>query len=171
MSLLHPIALSTTLGYSGFVLTATNQFSQDLDHQTTPNCASLLTSRGQRRSRRSKSTGLCWEESFWQRGPVPWGGDNTVTTLVKNKKAQLVVISHDVDPIKLLALPACPVLQEFWLRHQGEGQAGVAGSTGRKTDTSVALTQGSGEAGGSFQNQLQQTGRAPSPLARQRPGS
>lgn len=45
-----------------------------------------------------------------------------------------MVISHDVDPIELLALPACPVLQEFRLRHQGEGQAGVPGpQEGRQT--------------------------------------
>ena len=28
-------------------------------------------------------------------------GVNTVTTLVENKKAQLVVIAHDVDPIEV----------------------------------------------------------------------
>lgn len=30
-----------------------------------------------------------------------WTGVNTVTTLVENKKAQLVIIAHDVDPIEV----------------------------------------------------------------------
>merc|ERR1712029_649382 len=33
-------------------------------------------------------------------------GANTVVTLVEKKKAQLVVIANDVDPIELLFLPA-----------------------------------------------------------------
>lgn len=32
--------------------------------------------------------------------PLP-SGVNTVTTLVENKKAQLVIIAHDVDPIEV----------------------------------------------------------------------
>lgn len=32
--------------------------------------------------------------------PLP-SGVNTITTLVENKKAQLVVIAHDVDPIEV----------------------------------------------------------------------
>ena len=35
-------------------------------------------------------------------------GVNTVTTLVENKKAQLVVIAHDVDPIEV-CVAAAPV--------------------------------------------------------------
>ena len=34
-------------------------------------------------------------------------GVNTVTTLVENKKAQLVVTAHDVDPIKLSSCLPC----------------------------------------------------------------
>lgn len=35
-------------------------------------------------------------------------GVNTVTTLVENKKAQLVVIAHDVDPIEVRpGVPHC----------------------------------------------------------------
>jgi large subunit ribosomal protein L7Ae len=42
-----------------------------------------------------------------KRPPVLRAGVNTVTTLVENKKAQLVVIAHDVDPIELVVfLPA-----------------------------------------------------------------
>lgn len=36
-----------------------------------------------------------------------FSGVNTVTTLVENKKAQLVVIAHDVDPIEV----SIPVVQ------------------------------------------------------------
>ncbi|KAM3825800.1 large ribosomal subunit protein eL8-like [Vipera latastei] len=39
-----------------------------------------------------------------KRPPVLRAGVNTVTTLVENKKAQLVVIAHDVDPVELLKL-------------------------------------------------------------------
>merc|ERR1711936_579459 len=42
-----------------------------------------------------------------KRGPVVRHGVNTVTTLVEKKKAQLVIIANDVDPIELvLFLPA-----------------------------------------------------------------
>lgn len=33
-----------------------------------------------------------------------FSGINSVTTLVENKKAQLVVIAHDVDPIEVSVL-------------------------------------------------------------------
>ena len=33
--------------------------------------------------------------------PVVRSGVNTVTTLIEKKKAQLVVIAHDVDPIEV----------------------------------------------------------------------
>jgi large subunit ribosomal protein L7Ae len=36
-----------------------------------------------------------------KRPPVVRQGVNTVTTLVEQKKAQLVVISHDVDPVEV----------------------------------------------------------------------
>ena len=36
-----------------------------------------------------------------KRTPVVRHGINTVTTLVEKKKAQLVVIAHDVDPIEV----------------------------------------------------------------------
>merc|ERR1712029_567176 len=42
-----------------------------------------------------------------KRGPVVRHGINTVTTLVEKKKAKLVIIANDVDPIELvLFLPA-----------------------------------------------------------------
>uniref|UniRef100_A0A8D3CA40 60S ribosomal protein L7a n=1 Tax=Scophthalmus maximus TaxID=52904 RepID=A0A8D3CA40_SCOMX len=42
-----------------------------------------------------------------KRPPVLRAGVNTVTSLVESKKAQLVIIAHDVDPIELVVfLPA-----------------------------------------------------------------
>merc|ERR1712141_935243 len=47
------------------------------------------------------------EDAPTKRAPVVRHGVNTVTTLVEKKKAQLVVIANDVDPIELvLFLPA-----------------------------------------------------------------
>ena len=37
-----------------------------------------------------------------KRGPVVRHGVNTVTTLVEKKKAKLVVIANDVDPIEVI---------------------------------------------------------------------
>merc|ERR1712108_54096 len=47
------------------------------------------------------------EDTPTKRGPVVRHGVNTVTTLVEKKKAKLVVIANDVDPIELVSfLPA-----------------------------------------------------------------
>jgi len=47
------------------------------------------------------------EDTPTKRPPVVRSGVNTVTKLVEQKKAQLVVISHDVDPIEIVIfLPA-----------------------------------------------------------------
>lgn len=40
-----------------------------------------------------------------------FSGINTVTTLVENKKAQLVVIAHDVDPIEVSVLTGTSCLK------------------------------------------------------------
>lgn len=58
-------------------------------------------------------------------------GVNTVTTLVENKKAHLVVIAQGADPIELAVL-----LPDLF--HQEKGQAGVVHS---KTCTTVVFTQ------------------------------
>jgi len=47
------------------------------------------------------------EDAPTKRAPVVRAGVNTVTSLIEKKKAQLVVIANDVDPIELvLFLPA-----------------------------------------------------------------
>jgi hypothetical protein len=68
---------------------------------------------------------VCAEKKVAGKGDVPtskrppdlWAGVNTFTILVENKKAQLVVIAHDIDPIELVVfIPAlcwkmgCPTL-------------------------------------------------------------
>ncbi|KAL4687664.1 hypothetical protein H8959_019792 [Pygathrix nigripes] len=68
-------------------------------------------------------------------------GVNTVTTLVENKKAQLVVIAHDVDPIELVVfLPAlCRKMGVPYCISKGKARLGRL--VHRKTCTTVAFTQ------------------------------
>ncbi|KAK2093839.1 60S ribosomal protein L7A [Saguinus oedipus] len=75
-----------------------------------------------------------------KRPPVPQAGVNTVTTLVENKKAQLVVIADDVDPIEMavvlpalyltMGVPYCII----------KGKARLGHLVHRKTCTTVAFT-------------------------------
>ena len=39
-----------------------------------------------------------------KRPPIVRSGVNTVTTLVEQKKAQLVIIAHDIDPVEVSCL-------------------------------------------------------------------
>uniref|UniRef100_A0A8C8UFG4 Ribosomal protein eL8/eL30/eS12/Gadd45 domain-containing protein n=1 Tax=Peromyscus maniculatus bairdii TaxID=230844 RepID=A0A8C8UFG4_PERMB len=66
-----------------------------------------------------------------KRPPVLRAGVNTVTTLVENKKAQLVVIAHDVDPTELMGVPYCII----------KGKARLGRLVHRKTCTTVAFTE------------------------------
>ena len=76
-----------------------------------------------------------------KRPPVLRAGVNTVTTLVENKKAQLLVIAHDVDPIELvvflpalcrkMGVPYCIIKGKAWLDRLVH----------RKTCTTIAFTQ------------------------------
>uniref|UniRef100_A0A672UIR6 60S ribosomal protein L7a n=1 Tax=Strigops habroptila TaxID=2489341 RepID=A0A672UIR6_STRHB len=76
-----------------------------------------------------------------KRPPVLRAGINSVTTLVENKKAQLVVIAHDVDPIELVVfLPAlCRKMGVPYCIIKGKARLGRL--VHRKTCTSVAFTQ------------------------------
>lgn len=67
-------------------------------------------------------------------------GTNTVTKMVEQKKAQLVVISHDVDPLELvLFLPAlCRKMGVPYCIVKGKARLGLL--VRRKTCTAVALT-------------------------------
>jgi large subunit ribosomal protein L7Ae len=67
--------------------------------------------------------------------------DSTVTTLVENKEAQLVVIAHDVDPIELVVfLPSlCRKIGVPYCIIKGKARLGLL--VHRKTCTTVAFTQ------------------------------
>jgi len=68
-------------------------------------------------------------------------GTNTVTKLIEQKKAQLVIIAHDVDPIEVvLFLPAlCRKMGVPYCIVKGKARLGVL--VRRKTCSCVALTQ------------------------------
>uniref|UniRef100_A0A8C9GAQ1 60S ribosomal protein L7a n=1 Tax=Piliocolobus tephrosceles TaxID=591936 RepID=A0A8C9GAQ1_9PRIM len=76
-----------------------------------------------------------------KRPPVLRAGVNTVTTLVENKKAQLVVTAHDVDPIELVVflLALCRKMGVPYCIIKGKTRLGRL--VHRKTCTTVAFTQ------------------------------
>ncbi|XP_057642642.1 60S ribosomal protein L7a-like [Chionomys nivalis] len=90
---------------------AINQFTQALDRQTATQLLKLAHKYRPETTQEKKQKLLARaEKKASGKGDVPTKrppGVNTVTTLVENKKAQLVVIAQDVDPIELVVfLPA-----------------------------------------------------------------
>lgn len=92
-----------------------NQFSMTLDRPTATQVIKLLDKYRPASKEGNKAKQLAKAEKKVdgkevvpsKRPPVVRAGLNTVTTLVEKKKAQLVVIAHDVDPIELVMhLPA-----------------------------------------------------------------
>jgi len=92
-----------------------NQFKQTLDKQTATQLFKLLDkyrpesrqSKKERLRERAKVRAEGKEDEPTKRPPVVRQGVCTVTSLVEQKKAQLVVIAHDVDPLEIvLFLPA-----------------------------------------------------------------
>jgi large subunit ribosomal protein L7Ae len=125
-----------------------NQFSQCLDKQTATNLFKLLdkyrpedkkAKKERLRARAAaKASGKADEPG---RRPVSLRqGVNTVTTLIEQKKAQLVVIAHDVDPIELVIyLPAlCRRMGVPYCIIKGKARLGTL--CRRKTCAAVALT-------------------------------
>ncbi|XP_043772391.1 60S ribosomal protein L7a isoform X1 [Cervus elaphus] len=88
---------------------AINQFTQALDRQTATQLLKLAhkyrpetkQEKKQRLLARAEKKAAGKGDVPTKRPPVLRAGVNTVTTLVENKKAQLVVIAHDVDPIEI----------------------------------------------------------------------
>jgi len=92
-----------------------NQFKFALDRQTASQLFRLLDkyrpetkhAKKERLRERAKKQAEGKDDTPTKRPPVVRSGVNTVTTLVEKKKAQLVVIAHDVDPIEIVIfLPA-----------------------------------------------------------------
>jgi len=92
-----------------------NQFYSALDRQTATQLFRLLDkyrpetkqAKKERLRARAAARAAGKEDAPTKRAPVVRHGVNTITTLVEKKKAQLVIIANDVDPIELvLFLPA-----------------------------------------------------------------
>ncbi|GAB6024983.1 60S ribosomal protein L7A [Chamberlinius hualienensis] len=87
-----------------------NQFTQAVDRQTATELFRLLEkyrpeskhAKAARLRQRATEKSKGKEDVPVKRPPVVRQGVNTVTSLVEQKKAQLVVIAHDVDPIELV---------------------------------------------------------------------
>jgi len=67
-------------------------------------------------------------------------GINHITALIESKRAQLVVIAHDVDPIEIVVwLPAlCRKMQVPYVIVKGKARLGAV--VGKKTATALAIT-------------------------------
>uniref|UniRef100_T1J9Y7 60S ribosomal protein L7a n=1 Tax=Strigamia maritima TaxID=126957 RepID=T1J9Y7_STRMM len=124
------------------------QFSQALDRQTATQLFRLLdkyrpetkSAKALRLRKRATLRAKGKEDKPTKRPPVVRQGANTVTALVEQKKAQLVIIAHDVDPIELviflpslcrkMGVPYCIV----------KGKARLGRVVRRKTCTCMALS-------------------------------
>merc|ERR1712198_715018 len=126
-----------------------NQFTQALDRQTATQLFRLLD-KYRPESKQQKKARLTARASQRVKGKddVPTkrplmvrSGVNTITSLVEQKKAQLVVIAHDVDPIEIVIfLPAlCRKMGVPYCIVKGKARLGRV--VRRKTCTCVALTQ------------------------------
>merc|ERR1712095_201994 len=125
-----------------------NQFSQALDKQTATQLFKLLDKyrpetkqdKKERLRERAEARAAGKDDKPTKRGPVVRHGVNTVTTLVEKKKAKLVVIANDVDPIELvlffpalcrkMGVPYCIV----------KNKARIGRVVRRKTTTCLAIT-------------------------------
>ncbi|XP_051167712.1 60S ribosomal protein L7a [Leptopilina boulardi] len=126
-----------------------NQFTQTLDKQTATQLFKILekyrpesaAAKKQRLKARAEEKAAKKEDVPTKRPNVLKSGANAVTTLVEQKKAQLVVIAHDVDPIEVvLFLPAlCRKMGVPYCIVKGKARLGRL--VRRKTCTAVALTQ------------------------------
>merc|ERR1712024_121043 len=125
-----------------------NQFSRALDKQTATQLFKLLDKyrpetkqdKKERLRERAEARAAGKDDKPTKRGPVVRHGLNTVTTLVEKKKAKLVVIANDVDPIELvLFLPAlCRKMGFPYCIVKNKARIGRVAR--RKTTTCLAIT-------------------------------
>nr|ALS05285.1 60S ribosomal protein L7A [Pseudodiaptomus poplesia] len=125
-----------------------NQFYQTLDKQTATQAFKLLDkyrpetreAKKERLRQRAQEKAAGKADAPTKRAPVVRSGVNTVTTLVEKKKAQLVLIANDVDPIELVIfLPAlCRKMGVPYCIVKNKARLGRV--VRRKTCTALALT-------------------------------
>ncbi|CAD6195198.1 unnamed protein product [Caenorhabditis auriculariae] len=124
-----------------------NQFRFALDKQTASQTFKLLDkyrpeSRDAKKERlraRAEARAAGKKEEVTKRPHVVRQGINTVTRLVETRKAQLVLIAHDVDPIEIVIfLPA--LCRKFNVPYAiVKGKAALGRVVRRKTCSAVAL--------------------------------
>jgi len=125
-----------------------NQFSSTLDRQTASQLFKLLDkyrpeTKKDRRARlvqRAAERAAGKPDQPTKRPLVVRSGINTITSLIEQKKASLVIIAHDVDPIEIvLYLPAlCKKMGVPYAIVKGKARLGQV--VRRKTATALALT-------------------------------
>ncbi|VCX43269.1 unnamed protein product [Gulo gulo] len=125
-----------------------NKFAQALNLQTATQRLKLAHKYRPETKQKQQRLLAQGEKTAAGKGDVPTkklpdlrAGVNTVTTLVENKRAQLVVITHDVDPTELVVfLPAlfCKLGVPYCII---KGKARLGHLVDRKTYTTIAFTQ------------------------------
>jgi len=126
-----------------------NQFSSTLDKQTATQLFKLLDkyrpetkeAKKERLKARAEEKAKGKADAPTKRAPVIRHGVNSVVTLVEKKKAQLVVIANDVDPIEIvLFLPAlCRKMGVPYCIVKNKARLGRVAR--RKTTSCLAITQ------------------------------
>ncbi|KAB0369110.1 hypothetical protein FD755_019115, partial [Muntiacus reevesi] len=125
---------------------AVNQFTQALEQQTATQLLKLAHKYSPETKQEKEQRLLAQEEKTagklpTKKSPVLRAGVKTVTTLVENKNAHLVVIAHDMDLIKLMVfLPTlCRKMGVLYCIIKGKAKLGCL--IHRKTCTTAAFTQ------------------------------
>lgn len=126
-----------------------NQFNLALDKNTATQLFRLLhkyrpENKAQKKERLTKLAAARAENKDADAGPKPLTikyGINHITGLVEQKKAKLVVIAHDVDPIEIVIwLPAlCRKMGVPYCIVKGKSRLGSL--VHKKTATAIALTE------------------------------